>query len=115
MASPGGLRLGLEGAGADVRQLLLRSADGSYALVLWRDVSVWDRDALRDLVPAPDHVDVALGQPIALARRFDPVSLGCRAARWTNPSRIPVDLGGAPVVLRLIPPGPPRGRRRRSR
>ncbi len=46
VASPGGLRYGLEGAGPDVRQLLLRSADGSYSLVLWRQVSVWDRDAL---------------------------------------------------------------------
>ena len=49
----GGLRIALEGAGTDVRRLLLRSADGSYALALWRDVSVWDRTAQRDLRPRP--------------------------------------------------------------
>jgi len=107
VADPGGLRYALNGAGPDVRQLLLRSADGSYALVLWRDVSVWDRDALRDLTPAPEAVQVALGQRIASARSFDPVSSDMATASWTDPQRIPVELGGAPVVLRLAPPGTP--------
>ena len=106
--SPGGLRYGLEGAGPDVRQMLLRSADGSFALVLWRQVSIWDRDALKDLHPAPQRVDVVPGQPIALARRFDPVDSGSERRRWTEPRRIPVDLAGAPVVLRLTRQDRPR-------
>lgn len=105
VAVPGGMRLTVEGAGPDVRQLLLQSADGSYALVLWRDVSVWDRTALQDLSPAPDHVDVKLGQPVALARRFDPVASDMESQRWNNPQQIPLDLTGTPVVLRLVPPG----------
>ncbi len=36
VAAPGGAAARRDGAGADVRRLLLRSADGSYALVLWR-------------------------------------------------------------------------------
>jgi hypothetical protein len=105
VAAPGGMRLALEGASPDVRQLLLQSADGSYALVLWRDVSVWDWTALRDLSPAADHLDVALGQPVTLAQRFDPVSSGAETQRWSDPRRIGVDLAGAPVVLRLVPRG----------
>ncbi len=107
VASPGGLRFGLEGAGPDVRRLLLRSADGSYALVLWRQVSVWDRGAMRDLHPAADRLEVVLGERVSLARRFDPVDSDAERQRWTNPQRIPVDLAGAPVVLRLTPPGVP--------
>jgi hypothetical protein len=103
VASPDGLRLALEGAGSDVRRLLLRSADGSYALVLWRDVSVWDRNAQRDLFPTPDRVNVVLGEPITVARRFEPVTSDTELQRWTYPRRIPVDLAGAPVVLRLTP------------
>ena len=106
VASPGGLRFGIEGAGADVRQLLLRSADGSYSLVLWRQVSVWDRAALKDLAPAPDSVDVVLGERMAAAQRFDPVITDAETARWADPRRIPVSLGGSPVVLRFTPPGP---------
>jgi hypothetical protein len=107
VASPGGLRYGLEGAGPDLRQLLLRSADGSFRLVLWRQVSVWDPWALTELSPAPQHVEVVLGQEIALAQRFDPVISDGETARVANPSRIPVDLAGAPVVLRLVPPDAP--------
>ena len=105
VATPGGLRLDVSGAGADVRKLLLRSADGSYSLVLWRQVSVWDRDALKPLTPAPDPVEVVLGDRIALAQRFDPVGSDAETARWSNPQRIPVTLAGTPVVLRLTPPG----------
>jgi hypothetical protein len=100
---PGGLRYGLEGAGPDVKQLLLRSADGSYALVLWRQVSVWDRNAKRDLSPTPDQLDVVLGEPIGLARRFDPVTSDVEQQRWSAPRRMTVSLAGAPVVLRLTP------------
>jgi hypothetical protein len=109
VASPGGMRLRIEGAGPDVRSLLLRSADGSYALALWRQVSVWDYLGTKDLNPAPDHVDVALGQRVALARRFDPVMSSDETKRWNDPSEIPVDLAGAPVVLRLTPAGPASG------
>lgn len=105
VASPGGLRLALEGAAPDVRQLLLRSADGSYALVLWRTVSVWDRNALRDLTPPPVPIDVVLGEPVSLAQRFDPVLSDVERQRWTGPRRIRVDLAGDPVVLRLVPAG----------
>jgi hypothetical protein len=101
VSSPGALRYQLEGAGPDVRQMLLRSANGTYALVLWRQVSVWDRYALRDLSPAPDRVDVVLGQPVSLARRFEPVESDQERQRWSDPRRIPVDLAGGPVVLRM--------------
>ncbi len=111
VAAPGGLRLSLKGAPLDIRQLLLRSADGSYALVLWRTVNVWDRVAEVDQSPAADQLTVDLGQPIALAQRFDPVASSEEAQRWVNPARIPVAVGGSPVVVRLSPPGAPAARR----
>lgn len=103
VASPGGLQVAVAGAPADLRQLLLRSADGSYALVLWREVSVWDRVARLDLNPTPAGFEVVFGQPITLARRFDPVDSDAETQRWTDPRRIPLVLAGNPVVLRLTP------------
>ena len=105
VANPAGMRLGLEGAGPDVRSMLLRSADGTYALALWRTVSIWDWTLLKDLFPSSDQVDVVFGQPVSLAQRFDPVASSGETGRWANPRRIGVELGGAPVVLRLTPPG----------
>jgi hypothetical protein len=110
VASPGGLHLGLAGAGPDVRQLLLRSADGSYALVLWRAVSVWDWSRKVDLSPSADRLDVVLGDRISLARRFDPVASEAEQQRWTDPQRVPLDVGANPVVLRLTPRGVDAGR-----
>ena len=114
VADPGGLRFALRGAGADVRQLLLRSADGSFALVLWRGVSVWDPAARRDLSPPPDHVDVDFGDRIALARSFDPVASESEQQRWTDTRGVSVDLAGAPVVLKLTPAGAASGTGKRS-
>jgi hypothetical protein len=104
VSNPGGMRLAIDGAGPDVRSLLLRSANGTYALVLWRTASVWDWIGQHDLSPAPDRVDVRLGQPVSLAQRFDPVTTDAETGRWRAPSRIGVDLAGAPVVLRFTPP-----------
>jgi hypothetical protein len=103
VAFPDGVRFGLEGAGPDVRHLLLRSGDGSYALVLWRTVSVWDPSQRVDLYPTPEQVNVVFGEPISLARRFDPVTSDAKVQRWTYPRSIPVDLAGAPIVLKLTP------------
>jgi len=107
VAAPGGLQLSLDWGPLDLRHLLLRSADGSYALVLWREVSVWDRVAQQELQPAPQSLQVVLGQPIALAQRFEPVESDAEVQRWTNPGQVPVAVGGSPVVLRLVPPGTP--------
>jgi hypothetical protein len=103
VAQPGGLRLDLVNEPPDLRKLLLRSADGSYALVLWRTVSVWDRAARRDLEPAVHGMGVTFGQPIALARQFNPVDSHLERGRWTNPTSLLVGVGGAPVVLKLYP------------
>jgi hypothetical protein len=105
VASPGGLHLGFESAPGDLRQLLLRSADGTYSLVLWRAVSVWNATSRVDLFPASERVEVALGDRISLARRFNPVDSAEEQQRWTSPSRLGVDVGGGPVVLKLTPRG----------
>jgi hypothetical protein len=103
VSAPGSLRYAIAGAGSDVRSLLLRSADGSFRLALWRDVSVWNRDTYQDIAPAPDHVDVVLGQPIAQVQRFDPTAGDAPSYTWINPRSIPLDLRGTVVVLSLRP------------
>jgi hypothetical protein len=105
VANPGGLHLGIESAGPELRRLLLRSADGTYSLVLWRGISVWDPSRRVDLFPAADRVDVVFGDRISLARRFDPVTSADEQQRWSSPSRVGVDVGGGPVVLKLTPRG----------
>jgi hypothetical protein len=103
VAAPGALRYAITDAGADVRSLLLRSADGSFRLALWRDVSVWNQDTLQDLTPAPDHVDVVLGEPVSQVQRFDPTTSDAPAYTWVYPRQVPIELAGNVVVLKLTP------------
>jgi hypothetical protein len=103
VSSAGALRFGLEGAGRDVHHILLRADDGSLNLALWRSVSVWDPDARVDLTPDTDHFEVVLGEPVAVAQRFDPLVSDSERRRWWAPRRIPVELAGAPVVISLWP------------
>jgi hypothetical protein len=103
VASPGGLRYRLQDAGSDVRQLLLRSADGGYALALWRNVSVWNRDTQQDLSPTPDQLSITLGQPITQAAQHNPTQSAAPVRHWAYPRSIPIALGGDPVVVRLTP------------
>ncbi|HEY1595649.1 MAG TPA: hypothetical protein VGF74_09660 [Thermoleophilaceae bacterium] len=49
------------GAPSDLERLLLQTGSSTYALVLWRNVSVWDTAALRSRRVKPATVDVALG------------------------------------------------------
>jgi hypothetical protein len=105
VSDPGGVRFSLDGAQPDVRRLLLRSANGSYALVLWREVSVWDRVGKHDLFPSPEALTVDLGQSMKQAVLFKPVESSNEVERVDDPNRIPLALDGSPVVLRLIPPG----------
>jgi hypothetical protein len=102
-----GLRYALSGDTTDVRSLLLRGADGTAYLALWRDVSVWDRDAKRDLSPAARRVRVTLGQRVGRAEVFDVLRGTGAVARSTAPERVDLGVPAQPVVLKLTPSARP--------
>ncbi len=77
------------GAPRDLRQLLLQTGPRTYSLVLWRNVSVWNTDALRTRRVRPRTVKVKLGG-------------GAHAAAVRDLRRHkPVPASGAGVKLRL--------------
>jgi hypothetical protein len=89
-------------APADLRQLLLQTATNSFALVLWRNVSVWDRSSRQDRAPA--------AEPVALRFGADVVSVAERRLDASGPpaplppdqrGAVALSLAGMPVVLEL--------------
>ena len=79
VSNPGGLRYGLEGAGPDSASCCSArpAATRSGAMAGGERVGPLRP---RDLDPGLDSVDVTMGEPISLARRFDPVESAGRAS-----------------------------------
>jgi hypothetical protein len=99
--APTGLRPRLGGDMKDVRSLLLRGGDGAAHLVLWQDVSVWDRDTKRDLSPAPRGVRVSFGQRVARAEVFDVLRGTTAVTRRDASSSLDVRVPAQPIVVRV--------------
>lgn len=101
---PGSLSYSLEGAPASAQQLLLQKRDGSFYLVLWNRVSVWDRDQRVDLEPEDVGVTVNLEQPIASAEVFEPNVSAAAVSRASDPTSLELNLSGQVTVIKLVPP-----------
>ena len=83
LSFPGELDYSLEGAPATTEQLLpLQKRDGSFYLVLWNRVSVWDQATRSDLDPPAVPIAIDLEQPMASRR-------GLRAQRSPPPRSPP--------------------------
>lgn len=103
--APQSLDYSLSGMPASGQQILLQKRDGSFYLVLWNRVSVWDTASRTDLDPADVQVTVELGEPIASAQIYKPNVSASPVASGANPSSIEVALGAGVTVVRLAPPG----------
>ena len=96
------IRLDISSPGVHVRRLVLRKADGTYLVALWRLRSSWDRDRRRPLrvptrpvtVAVPGAARVAIADPVASAHS--------RPLRLRH-GRVRVGLDGRPLVLSIAP------------
>jgi hypothetical protein len=103
-ATPAALRYTTSGP-SDLRQLLLQQDAHHQVLVLWRDLSVYDPSARRDLSPPSQNVTVTFGQPVS--RAVVDVLDGQPAQPLHDlsaPGRLVGPIGAMPVVVRLTLP-----------
>ena len=96
------VRLALDLPG-DGHHLLLSRADGSFALVLWRDVPAWDTVLRRPRVVDPEDVGIRLGTPMLRAETIVPGRTAAPIATLLRPATMHVSVAAAPVVVRLTP------------
>jgi hypothetical protein len=104
-AGPATLRFSLGGDATDVEHLALQRGDGSVALVLWREVALWDGVTRRHLSPAPRRLSLTTNA--ARAELADPLD-GTRIplARAEGHENFTVDLVDRPLVVLLPRDGP---------
>jgi hypothetical protein len=92
------LELEVERGPGDLRELLLRRADGAYVLALWRHVSVWDRDIRQPLPVAPSRVEVSLPSARSVARVEPHVSAAEQRLPMAG-GRVSFDIAADAVLL----------------
>ncbi|MEA2419903.1 MAG: hypothetical protein QOE60_2109 [Thermoleophilaceae bacterium] len=95
------LRLHVSGP-ADLHRLVLRKADGTYLVALWRTASVWDIERKRPLHVAPRRVWVAIPGAKRLAAA-DPVRSPRLIRAPLRHGRIGLLMAGRPVLLEVTP------------
>lgn len=103
--APQSLDYSLAGMPQTGQQILLQKRDGSFYLVLWNRVSVWNTASRTDLDPAEVPVTLNLGQPIASAQVYRPNESASPIASATNPTSLELSLAAGVTVVRLAPPG----------
>jgi hypothetical protein len=88
---------------ADMRQMFFQQDANHQVLVLWRDVTVWDRVARKDLAIPTQRATVTFGQPVkADVFGLDDATTPKQSAFL--PTSLGVDLGGDAVVIRITLP-----------
>jgi hypothetical protein len=92
------LPLEVERGPGDLRELLLRRADGAYVLALWRQISVWDRDARQALPVEPSRVEVNVPSARSVAKVEPHVSADEQKLPIEN-GRVGFDVAGDAVLL----------------
>jgi VCBS repeat-containing protein len=102
--TPGALSYSAASSAAGLKQTLLQRRDGTFVLLLWRDVAVWDPIAKVHLKPAPAAVNVRLGDAAKVTTH--------RPSRSADPQAVATDVHelslevGADVTALVIEPVP---------
>ncbi len=111
---PESLAFTVQNAPSTERQVLLERRDGSFDLVLWNAVSVWNTESLTEINPPSPTVTVNFEQPVEKAEVFMPNESASPIATVSGTQSLPISLSPSVTVIHLslstptIPvPGPP--------
>ncbi len=98
--NPGKLDYQLTGSTNGVNQLLVQKRDGSFYLVLWRDVSLWDPVAKKSLPVTNQNVTVSLPRtaPISVYR---PSVQAASVQSATSTNKVNIAVGADVQVVKI--------------
>jgi hypothetical protein len=99
--TPGSLAYRLEGAGSDVRQLLVQKRNGQFVLLLWRDVAVYDPTKKQRLTVTPTPVTLNLASA-AVIHTYKPTQ-GAQATTVGTAGSVSLSLDGQVQAVTISP------------
>ncbi len=97
--TPGSLSYSTSGVGSELRQLLTQRSDGTFVLLLWRDVSIWSPGSRSRMAVDSDSVTVSLPQPRSY--KVNQPNSGAEPLTVGAASSITIPLGSQLVALTL--------------
>ena len=98
--SPAALRLTVTGP-PDLRQMLFQKRDGTFLLMLWREVSVWEPNAKKDLDVSPTAVALTFDEPVRRADVYEPNASAQPRETHADPKRLEVLVAGRLLVVAI--------------
>ena len=99
-AAPRAFAYALSGESTDVQSLLLRKSDGNFALIVWREVKLWDEKARQTLVAESRLLSVtASAAHVASIDTFT----GERRSLASSHGAYPFVLEDRPLILEFTP------------
>lgn len=100
---PRALDFDIVNAPSDVHHTLLQKSDGTFYLLLWREVSSWDTAKQAEIAVAPARVTVRLGSMMEGAQLFG-LKSAAPLATFPGGRSIALDVPDEIVALKLSPP-----------
>jgi hypothetical protein len=101
--SPEPLSFRIPNAPSTERQVLLERRDGTYDLVLWNAVSVWNTQTLTELNPASPTMNLSFEQPIEKVEVFRPNEAEGAVSTAGQVESMSLQLSPSVTVLHVIP------------
>jgi hypothetical protein len=101
--TPGTFDYHVEGVPSSAKQLLLQKRDGSFDLVIWNGVSVWNPQTRTDIDPADVPITVKFDQPVSDAQVYEPNTSPSALTTATDPTSLKLNLSERVTVIKITP------------
>jgi hypothetical protein len=96
---PGQLAWSLNNTGPDIHHLLLQKSDGEFDLVVWQEITSYDRERHSDIVNPPVSTSLTLGAKAQTVTLYEPVMQSQPIAAFANTLSVPLKIPDHPLVI----------------
>jgi hypothetical protein len=100
---PQGLAYSTSGDMSNVHHLLLQKRDGRFYLILWLEVSSYDRDRDEEIDVPRQQVTLHLDTPIREAIIYQPNFSAAPVKKYSTPETMPLSVPDHPLIVELQP------------
>jgi hypothetical protein len=101
--SAGSLDLTITGAPSTVHHTVLQKSNGTFDVLIWNDVSVWNTSTLSDVTNADIPVQLLLGQQWPTVRTYLPGQSMTATSTLTNVNALNLNVPDQMLVVELVP------------